>query len=211
MKEYLKDSLKLKSTKEKIIAASIHEFANKGYDNASIRKIAEIVGIRGSSIYNHFNSKEDILEEIFKYYRNSFYKEGVKFDIDGVCIKDDTIPNMLKQGVYSVTGLLKRPQMTNILKILMKEQFKNQKIKEFFLEEFINNPRVFMQEFLEELMRKGLIKEVNTYLLSQEFQAFAVYKMYEEFMLKDFDNIDIQGLDNEISEHIDFFWNSIRK
>lgn len=210
MEKALNENSKSKDTKEKIIEAAIDEFASKGYDDASMRKIAEIVGIKASSIYNHFKSKEDILEEIFKYYRNAFYQDQVIFKIDGVYIKEDTIPNILKQGFRSVVDILKKPKMTNILKIMVKEQFKNQKIREFFLEEFIQNPREVMEQFMTELIKKGVIKDGKPYLLSQEFNAFSIYKMYEEFMLKNMDYIDIDGFQEEVNEHIDFFWNSIK-
>ena len=58
-------------------------------------------------------------------------------------------------------------------------------------------------------INESFIKEGNPYLLSQEFHAFSIYKMYEEFMLKDMNDID--GLQKQISEHIDFFWNNIKK
>lgn len=209
MKRVFDENSKQANTKEKIIVVSIQEFATKGYDNTSIRKIAEIVGIKGSSIYNHFNSKEEILEEIFKYYRKNFYQGEMVFDINKGHIKENSIPAMLKQGLYSVVATLKKPEITNILNIIIKEQFKNQKIREFFWEEFIQKPRSFMENFLVELMEKSLIKKGDPHLLSQEFHAFSIYKMYEEFMLKNMNNIDMDGLQKQISEHIDFFWDNI--
>ncbi|AGK99384.1 TetR/AcrR family transcriptional regulator [Clostridium pasteurianum] len=210
MNEILNENLELKNTKDKIICVSIDEFANKGYDKASMRKIADKVGIKASSIYNHFKSKDEILEEIFKYYRNVFYQYDVILKIDEVSIQKDTIPNILKRGLYSVVNTIKNPEITNILKIIIKEQFKNKKIRKFFLEEFIENPRIFIEKFLKDLMKNKFIKEDNACLLAQEFHAFAIYKIYEEFMLKDMSHINIDELQQQISEHIDFFWKSIR-
>ncbi|WMM24924.1 TetR/AcrR family transcriptional regulator [Tissierella sp. MB52-C2] len=214
MMDLFKEDLELKDTKEKIIAAAIEQFSSQGYDNTSIRKIADIVGIKGSSIYNHFNSKEEILEEIFKYYRNLFYQMGDVFEIKELNpsdLREDKILHILKGGFDSVINILKRPEMINILKIIIKEQFKNQKIKNFFLEEFIDKPRTVMEKFMRELMDKEIIRDGNPYLYSQEFQAFAIYKMYEEFMLKDVEYIDINEIEAQINYHIEFFWNSIRK
>lgn len=201
----------MKSTKEMIIAVSIDEFASNGYDKASMRKIAEKVGIKASSIYNHFKSKEDILEEIFQYYSNIFYQDEINFIHDEFPLTMDMIPSMLKQGLALVVNTLKKPEMSSILKIVMKEQFKNPRIREFFLIEFIQKPRTFMKEFMKHIMKQGLIQEGCPHLYSQEFHAFAIYKMYEEFMLKDFNMIDIDELQQQINEHIDFFWSSIKK
>lgn len=214
MADLFNEDLELMGTKDKIIAIAIEQFSSQGYDNTSIRKIADIVGIKGSSIYNHFNSKEEILEEIFKYYRNLFYQMGDVFEIKELHhsdLKEDKILYVLKGGFDSVINILKRPEMINILKIIIKEQFKNQKIRNFFLEEFIDKPRKVMEKFMKELMDKGIIRNGNPYLYSQEFQAFAIYKMYEEFMLKDVEYINIDDIEVQINHHIEFFWNSIRK
>lgn len=47
-----------------IVAAAARLFAQQGYHTVGMREIAEAVGIRGASIYNHFSSKEEILYAI---------------------------------------------------------------------------------------------------------------------------------------------------
>ena len=51
------------NTKEKIFEVSIDLFSQYGYDGVSIRQIAKEVGIKESSIYNHYPSKESILDD----------------------------------------------------------------------------------------------------------------------------------------------------
>ena len=51
-----------KSTKDKIFDAALDLFAERGYDGVSIRDIAAAVGIKESSIYKHYASKAEILE-----------------------------------------------------------------------------------------------------------------------------------------------------
>lgn len=53
-----------KKPKEKIFEAAVKVFAEKGFDGASIRRIAKEAGMAPSSLYNHFPSKEKILEEV---------------------------------------------------------------------------------------------------------------------------------------------------
>ncbi|MYL50974.1 TetR family transcriptional regulator [Halobacillus litoralis] len=47
-------------TKETIIEESLKLFANYGYENTTLANIAEAVGIKKPSLYNHFDNKEDI-------------------------------------------------------------------------------------------------------------------------------------------------------
>lgn len=52
-------------TKRKIFTTAIDLFAKNGYDNVSMRDLAEAVKIKTASIYNHFTCKRDILLAIF--------------------------------------------------------------------------------------------------------------------------------------------------
>ncbi|WP_462316862.1 TetR/AcrR family transcriptional regulator, partial [Methanobrevibacter sp.] len=60
------------NTKERIFDASLDLFSKRGYDSVSLREIADEVGIRKSSIYSHYPSKEAILMDIFDYFTNLF-------------------------------------------------------------------------------------------------------------------------------------------
>ena len=56
------------NNKEKIFQVSIDLFSKYGYDGVSVRQIASEVGIKESSIYNHYSSKQAILNRILEYY-----------------------------------------------------------------------------------------------------------------------------------------------
>jgi len=55
-------------TRDRILEASVSLFSDRGYCRVSMRDIAQEVGIKAASIYNHFPSKSDILKSLFEYY-----------------------------------------------------------------------------------------------------------------------------------------------
>lgn len=52
------------TTKEKIVEIALELFSQRGYDGVSVRDIAQAVGIRESSLYNHFKNKRAIFDSI---------------------------------------------------------------------------------------------------------------------------------------------------
>lgn len=52
------------STRDRILTEALSLFAQSGYGGASMRELARRVGIRESSLYNHFPGKAAILEAI---------------------------------------------------------------------------------------------------------------------------------------------------
>lgn len=54
--------------REEILSVAADLFARKGFEGTTVRDIAEAAGILSGSLYHHFRSKEQIMEEIFTAY-----------------------------------------------------------------------------------------------------------------------------------------------
>ena len=52
------------ATADEIRQAALEQFARSGYDATTMRDIASSVGIKAASLYNHFDSKEEILWDL---------------------------------------------------------------------------------------------------------------------------------------------------
>jgi AcrR family transcriptional regulator len=52
------------SRKDVIIEKAAHLFKEKGFKAASMRELAEVVGVEAASLYNHIKSKNELLHEI---------------------------------------------------------------------------------------------------------------------------------------------------
>ena len=197
-----------RSTKEVIQDVAIELFAEKGYNRVTIREIAKAVGIKGSSIYNHFKSKEDIMETLLSLYKEesdkyfgSFY---MNMNLDSL-IETVTIEELLEKSLLMSVGFLGLPKVNRIFKIITSELSYNSKCREFFLEEFILVPRVTLKEIFGKLVQKQMIKSEDPELLAMEFYSFVIYKFYEDYMLRGENDIDFEKMKSEFTRHIRFF------
>jgi AcrR family transcriptional regulator len=58
----------MSSTKQRILQVAVQMFSENSYDMVSMRDIAQAVGIKAASIYNHFPSKNDILKSSYDFF-----------------------------------------------------------------------------------------------------------------------------------------------
>ena len=107
-------------TKTRIFDAALRLFATRGVENATMRDIAFASGINIASIYNHYASKEQLLEDCYdfflKFYDNArlsedqyrnILLEGTKEEI--VNVPNERFPGELEENlVYAMTILFSR-------------------------------------------------------------------------------------------------------
>ncbi len=60
----------MKNRKEEIIRATLELAATHGLGSVSMSMIAEKIGIRKASLYNHFTARDEIVEAMYQYLRN---------------------------------------------------------------------------------------------------------------------------------------------
>lgn len=64
--------------KEKILTTSIRLFLTNGYVGTSVRDLTDAVGIARGTLYWHFKSKDQILDEILNRYREQFIDAAIE-------------------------------------------------------------------------------------------------------------------------------------
>nr|MBA4167352.1 helix-turn-helix transcriptional regulator [Chitinophagaceae bacterium] len=65
-------SKKSSPRKEVILEKAAHLFRKHGFNATSMRDLAENVGVEAASLYNHINSKAELLQEICFRIANNF-------------------------------------------------------------------------------------------------------------------------------------------
>ena len=205
------------NTKEKIFDVSLDLFSKKGYDSVSLREIAEEVGIKKSSIYSHYPSKEAILIDIFEYFTDFFKYNELINSKDLLLTADNEIllenPELFyHKGSEAIKVMVSEERNLKIWKLIFIQMHYNENIRIFFQNEILAKPLLFWNEFFTILKEKGIIrKDCNPKLLAKEHYSFPIYLLFE--ICAKYDDIPQSCLDNffnEAEEHIKFILESVK-
>src|ERR1044072_5157936 len=69
------------SRKDVIVQAAATLFLEKGYKAASMRDLAELVGVEAASLYNHIRAKTELLHDICFNVANVFWEHMHKVEL----------------------------------------------------------------------------------------------------------------------------------
>lgn len=73
--------MKQEATRQKILDKALELFSTRGYDAVSVGEIAEAVGIKAPSLYNHFPSKRAIFDAIVEATAAQYEADTDRIDI----------------------------------------------------------------------------------------------------------------------------------
>ena len=192
------------TTKNKIIEYAIDLFSEKGYSETSMREIAQKCNIKASSIYNHFNSKEEILDTILDYYRKELNNLRMSDDTVDYLINNFSLEEIFIKRFLKILGATASRSIKNIIRLLLSELFRNPKVKNFYRNWYYNEKTVDSMKLFKKLQEKKIIKEINLELLISIDSAI-INEFYHELFLYQSDGLDIGKLENKIKQEFDFF------
>lgn len=122
--------------KEEIIYATLELAAEYGLKSLSMSQIAEKVGIKKPSLYNHFESKEILIKEMYQFIREKS-KEGIplgNLDYSNYLEKFNA-KEILTQSVLSYKKMVTDEKMYNFYKVIYSERTINSDAAEILIEE----------------------------------------------------------------------------
>ena len=205
------------NTKEKIFDVALDLFSKKGYDSVSLREIAEEVGIKKSSIYSHYPSKEAILMSIFEYFTDLFEYDDLLNSKDFTLSSDNEIlienPELFyHKGSEAIKEMFSQERNLKIWKLIFIQMHYNETIRLFFQNEILVKPLIFWNGFFTILKEKGIIRQdCNPELLAKEYYSFPIYLLLE--ICAEYDDIPENQLDNffkQAEDHANFLLDCIK-
>ena len=200
------------NNKEKIFNVSIDLFSEHGYDGVSIRQIAGEVGIKESSIYNHYKSKESILDAILDYYIYEMTKEEVPLTQADKNL-DVSFDYFYKTGLDLYISKLREEKMMKITRIILIESYHNEKIRNFVKTSIVEYAIVGWVELFDLMKEKGLIKkDSDSKQLAESFYYYGLFLLIQHFIINypEDDEEFLRNLGPKSEKHMNLIFNSVK-
>lgn len=198
-------------TKDKIFDTALDLFSKKGYDSVSVRTIASEVGIKESSIYNHYSSKKDILMSILNYFGEYF--KGNPLDDENIRkLLEENPEEFYHQGSEMFKQQIFEEKILKIMKLIFVQMYQIDEVKEFFLREILGGSTDFWSDVFEILIQKNVIgSDCNPNKLAEMYFGFSMFKLWEIFLkYDDFPKAEIEIMFDEVEEYHKFLLDSVR-
>ena len=161
----------MSTTREKILDVSLELFSQRGYSAVSIRDICKRVGIKESSIYYHFENKQNIFDVLL----DRFYEiaKGMMAQLENGLTEGY---NSFSDGINTVCKCFFEQYLMNdfcnrIMRIMFIEQFNNESVRKLYQHWLMDEPLNFQSKIFSVLMSIGIIPNCDSEYLAVKYYA----------------------------------------
>ena len=123
------------SRKEEIIYATLELAAENGMKGVSMSQIADKVGIKAPSLYNHFKSKDEIIKEMYEFLRGRAQSGSNSMPEDFSKLLDKSVEEILMGSLSAYMGIISDKYMLQFFKVLYSERSTNPIAAQIIVEE----------------------------------------------------------------------------
>lgn len=189
--------------KEEIIQATLSLATKKGLSNVSMSQIAEHIGIKKPSLYNHFKSKDEIIEATYQYLRTEAKNSLSINEIDYTkLINGKSLKDILIGTINNYNNINMQENMLAFYKVIYAERTFNPVAAKIIVEE-TNRMVNATKNLFYALQAHNKINISNIDIVAKSF-AMTVHA-YLDF------NLDLntakEKANNDLYEYIEWFAN----
>ncbi len=193
----------MQSTKQKILEITIDLFSKYGFKEVTMRQIASEVGIKASSLYKHFESKEDLLESIFAFFREKLRQTELEVP------EFRSLREYFTLAYEQFKEIMWEPTVLKIARIITMEQLRSNSVRAFLVEEMIVKPIQATKYVLDMMKEQGMIRDIDTRVIAEEYCGYIAYLYFEQNFLHTEPSLDV--IDEKMKQHNAFFVRHILK
>lgn len=158
-----------KDTKERILSAALDLFSQNGFAGTNIRELSGSLGMGKSSLYRHFESKEELwntlLDELITYYEARF---GSSEHLPSV---PDSLEELVAMTIRMVDFTVHDEKVVKSRKMLSIEQFRDERARDLATQYFLTGLTDMFTQIFSGMMDKGLLRRDDPAMLAFAYTA----------------------------------------
>ena len=162
------------NTRDEILNVALELFSVNGYEATSISQLADAVGIRKASLYSHFASKQEILDDVVASVLEGYAEHSIFANADWddpEFIKDKegmTAEDAAKMIQGQVRYIVHDPAISRGRKMLVIEQFRNQELAVLQTRMNYEDMLKYFEGMIRFLIRSNTLKDADIEIMAAQ-------------------------------------------
>ena len=175
------------STKELILEEALRQFSEKGFAGTSMSEIAKPLGITKAALYKHFESKQQIFDEIIAESENryaqlleklSMHFQGGQMNKQDVAVYSSiSIEGLCESVLTFVRFSMNDEYSQQVRRMLTISQFQSGELGEMYSKRYVDAMLKYDERLFEQLISSGAIKGGDAKSLAAMFYAPVIMYM----------------------------------
>src|SRR3954454_5965203 len=169
------------TTRARILAEALDLFAQSGYGGASMRELARRVGIRESSLYNHFAGKAAILEAIVSEHGPASSASRLEAPRYRQLSKQPAA--FCRRFALDLVDQWSDPREHQFQKVITAERNRVPGVRAKFADQFYSREQRLMTDYFRGFALAGLISTTDPREMARLFAAGLIFIRLEHFVM----------------------------
>lgn len=199
-----------KTTREKIFETAVELFAAQGFHATTVRQIAGAVGIKESSLYNHYKGKDAILAAILEYYSAGFQGAlPTREEMDRESAKHSDPLSLWLSGMQQFIEK-SPPLLDRITCIMINEMQLDPRFRRFVVKKMMPMQKEATRMLIGDMCDKGFTREIDVDKVATTY-VYMLWGMGIEHRLLEMEGTPAEELQQRSLELISHFVEGLRR
>ena len=161
-------------TRKKIFDSAISLVMLNGFERVTLKNIADDVGIAQSAIYNHFKTKQEILNVIYDYYCYGYLKNRPSLEEVESILREGSLLDIINCVRYGFDANDKQ-RMTDITKIVFQRNSTDKRANEIFKLLILKEGIDYVEAVFNRAIAIGRLAPIDTHAISIFINSISLY------------------------------------
>lgn len=179
------------NSRNRILDAAFELFSTKGFGETAMRDIADAIGIKAASLYNHFDGKQNLFESLIE--REVAYVEEQLRRSGAMALPDDDPAAYSEQEEGRITDLVWRSyapffedeRVKRLMRLLAANRYKDGRCGALYKGIFVERPLMIQETIFDRLVAERAFSPCDTRLAALQFHGPMLMLMEAEAQSQD--------------------------